>query len=83
MIHELFDSRNQTKPLLGIETNAPLLVQPPDSGRNQTKPLLGIETFAGALGPVDEHGRNQTKPLLGIETLLSECDRQSVEPQSN
>ena len=36
--------RNQTKPLLGIETNQLGLIQDGEVGRNQTKPLLGIET---------------------------------------
>jgi len=37
--------RNQTKPLLGIETISANAGGFSGFGRNQTKPLLGIETF--------------------------------------
>jgi len=36
--------RNQTKPLLGIETEYRQRQPEPIRRRNQTKPLLGIET---------------------------------------
>jgi len=62
-------SRNQTKPLLGIETYSRLLHTIITLGRNQTKPLLGIETeYTHVYSNSERSGRNQTKPLLGIET---------------
>jgi len=63
-------SRNQTKPLLGIETRVRVLLSPVSGlRRNQTKPLLGIETHIGSIRADLSHRRNQTKPLLGIETI--------------
>ncbi len=63
-------SRNQTKPLLGIETKySMLLIGLVLLGRNQTKPLLGIETWPCTRRRTARIGRNQTKPLLGIETF--------------
>ena len=40
-----FSSRNQTKPLLGIETIVLTQKKEEEWSRNQTKPLLGIETL--------------------------------------
>ena len=61
-------SRNQTKTLLGIETDSFVVVVSIYLSRNQTKTLLGIETEFNR-SPQDLYfRRNQTKTLLGIET---------------
>ena len=77
-------SRNQTKPLLGIETSSNLFYAFLHYSRNQTKPLLGIETalFTLALVLVLTR-RNQTKPLLGIETNFQALEDLELRPQSN
>ena len=73
--------RNQTKTLLGIETDYLGRSPVQQVCRNQTKTLLGIETIEGSgWGRVVTSSRNQTKTLLGIET--SSAGPRSLQPRN-